>query len=526
MKKLFFILIVASIGLHSCNESDFEENYPDPSKIAASTVDKQFSGFLQTNKDYVLKAYLNYFVVLRTTLSRWTQATGWTNATNQYVPGESTISNRWDNYYSLLTQYRELEKIYNALEPEDQERNEIYMLTAAVYLYDHTQKVVDLHGDIPFSEAGRLSQNGGDYIASLPAYDTAEAIYTFMLDDLLRIADRLNSINVNPGIQTGFNTQDFVNNGSIDLWKKYCNSLRLRMLTRVSGVSEFQSRSQSEINAILTNPGAYPVVENNSENIQIDVVSLDTPIHSKGFRTGLEDWDGNVAGQKMIDHMLGNNDPRLRAMYEPGEEAGGVYQGIDPLANETVQSAMISDGTVSIYNRSTLSRNEYFPGVLITAAEVSYLKSEAYLNAGNDAMAQSNYETGIQQSIDYYYLLRTLSQDEVSGPLTPLGATEIDDYIATAGVNWGGAVTTDDKLNLLGTQKWIHYSVVQLPESWAEVRRLNQPGFNFFVDTANPQQLPPDRWKYPSGERVNNEENYAAVSADDNLTTKIFWDVN
>jgi hypothetical protein len=70
----------------SCSKSDFADDYADPSKISTTTVEKQYSGFLQTNKDYVLPAYWNYFVVLRTTLHYYTQTVGWANANNQYVP--------------------------------------------------------------------------------------------------------------------------------------------------------------------------------------------------------------------------------------------------------------------------------------------------------------------------------------------------------------------------------------------------------------------------------------------------------
>ena len=60
MKKwLFFLAIGIIAGLTSCTKSDFEESYADPSKISATTVEKQFARFLQTNKDFVLPAYWN-----------------------------------------------------------------------------------------------------------------------------------------------------------------------------------------------------------------------------------------------------------------------------------------------------------------------------------------------------------------------------------------------------------------------------------------------------------------------------------
>lgn len=234
MKKTILVCATAlSLAMTSCKKQDFADNYADPSKISQTSVEKQFAGFLSYNREYVLPSYWNYFVVLRTTVNRYSQAVGWVNSTGQYVPGAAGINDRWNNYYGFLSQYRELEKVYAGMSSSDQQLRRIYMIAATIYLYDHTQKVIDLHGDIPFTEAGKLSANGGDYAVSLPKYDKAEDLYTKMLDDLKAFADELNSIAVAPAIQTGFKSQDVVNKGNMTTWKKYCNSLRLRMLGRV-----------------------------------------------------------------------------------------------------------------------------------------------------------------------------------------------------------------------------------------------------------------------------------------------------
>ncbi|WP_072879823.1 SusD/RagB family nutrient-binding outer membrane lipoprotein [Flagellimonas taeanensis] len=520
------VSMLVLVVLVSCTEDKFANYYPDPSKLSQGTVDKQFTGFLQTNREYVLPAYWNYFVVLRNTLQYYNQAVGWINANNQYVPGAASISDRWGNYYELLSQYRELEKIYNNLSPEEQALNEIYMITATIYLYDFTQVTIDLHGDIPFTEAGKLSQNGGDYIASLASYDSAEDLYTMMLDDLSDFSQKLGTINVNPGILVGFGAQDYINKGDIEKWQKFCNSLRLRMLTRVSGAGEFSSRAQAEINEILNDPTTYPIVETNDENIQITVYDLSTPLDSEGFQTGLEDWNGNIAGKAMIDHMLANGDPRLRAMFEPGENnAEEEYIGLDPLLNPGTQETLINSGELTIYNRSTLSRNDYFPGLIITAWEVNFLKAEAYVGV-NDAMAKEAYERGITESINFYYQVRELSNDATSPELVALGDTEISDYLASAAVSWDNASSEEEKMNLIATQKWLSFNVIQPYENWAELRRLNAPELDFWVDPANAQSLPPNRWIYPNSELVYNTENYNAVKSNDNLSTKIFWDID
>lgn len=525
MKKLIFLIIII-VGLTRCQEVDFADNYSDPNKIDETTVPKQFSGMLIANEDYVTPNYWNYFVVLRTTLLPWTQAAGYINGLSQYQVGAASVDGHWNTYYNVMRQYREMEKVYDALSVEEQQANRIYMLTGTIYLYDHTQKMVDLFGSIPFSDAGRLSQNSGDYLGSLPAYDGAEAIYTTMLDELKSFSTELNSISLSNATAEIFETQDFINGGDVTLWTKYCNSLRLRILNRVSESSAFSSRADGEMSEILGSPGSFPVIDDNSENIQIEVVDIDSPINSKGFEGGLasDGWYTNFAGKKMIDFMNDNTDPRIRVIFEPGEAAGGVYEGIDPLDDSSTQTTFADSDMASIFNRTTLSQNEYFPGVLMNAAEVNFLKAEYYLRNGNDAMAKDNYEMGIKSSTDWYFWVTTLSVDDVSGPITPLGGTEVADYLTSTDVVWGG--TDAEKLNLIATQKWIHYSVVQLHESWAEERRLDLPALDFAPDNSNTQTLPPVRWLYPDNERSRNTENYQAVSAMDNMTSKMFWDVN
>ena len=528
MKRIFLILGIA-FAVSACVKEDFEETYADPAKVSATSVEKQFAGFLSSNSEYVIPSYWNYFVVLRPTVNRYTQAVGWVNGSGQYVPGGSLITDRWNNYYLFLAQYRELERVYAELSQAEQDERRIFMIAATIYLYDHTQRVIDLHGDIPFTEAAKLSTNGGDYMKSLAPYDDAQELYTKMLDDLKGFADEMNTITISPGIQTGFNNQDFINYGDLDKWRMYCNSLRLRMLTRVSGASTFQSRANTEIASILNNPDDYPVVADNSQNIQIDVYSVVTnlpvKLNAEGFRAGLEDWNGNLAGKAMIDHMVAASDPRLRVMFEPGANAGGDYNGLDPLMPSADQQALVDGGEIAIYNRSTFSRNQYFPGVLISAAEVYFLKAEYYLKAGSDAEAETAYNEGIEQSVRQYYLFREVTNDNTAGEVTPLEDVEILAYQNMPAVSWDVATTEQEKLERIATQKWLHYSIVHPLEGWAELRRLDLLDLQFEVDNTNAQSLPPMRWLYANSENVYNTENYSAVRAKDNLTTKLFWDV-
>ena len=482
---------------------------------------------MQSNWDYVVPNYWNYFVVLRTTIDHYTQATGWQNTGGgQYVPGAASIGAIWGSYYGFLAQYRELQNVFNKQTADDQKIMRIYMLAATIYLYDHTEKNVDLHGDIPFSQAGLIGKNGGDYVNSFAGYDAAVTVYTQMLDDLKAFADELNSLTLISGVQVGFKNQDIINHGSLDMWKKYCNSLRLRMLTRVSGVSALSSRASTEIASILGNSGSYPIVAANADNVMLKIFDLNTGINANGFRSGLEDWNGNIAGKVMIEHMKTNADPRLRVLFEPGANAAaGVYTGLDQMIDAGTQGTLIAGGTIAIYNRSTLSRNQWFPGVLMTAAEVQLYAAEYYLNAGNSAAAKTAYENGVKQSVLFYYWLRSISNDNTVDAPAPTSDAEISTYLAAPGISWAAAGTNADKLKLIAAQKWLHLNVVEPYENWAELRRLKLPALTFTPDNTNPLTLPPSRWVYPTEESTYNTANYSKVAAGDKNTTKIFWDV-
>ncbi|WP_420146769.1 SusD/RagB family nutrient-binding outer membrane lipoprotein [Spirosoma sp.] len=533
MKKISFLvlsgLLLANV---SCKEAEFTEAYPDPSKISQTTVEKQFTGVLYTNRDYVLPGYGLYFVTLRTSLNRYNQATGWINETGQYVPGSAGVSDLWYNYYNTLAQYRELQKVYASIPADQQKDRRIFMLAAAVYMYDYTEKIVDLFGAVPFTQAGLLSTNGGDYLASNAKFDTAESIYTFMLDDLKSIATELNGITLNAGYQKSFQTQDFVNKGDITLWKRYANSLRVRMLNRVSDVESFKARSNAEIAEILGNSTTYPIVETNAQNIQVNVYDINTDINSKGFQGGIAstdgNWFGNTAGKAIIDNMNANKDPRLPILFEPGANAVGKYIGIDPVGTEASQTALYNGGQVAIYNRYTLSHNQFFPGVLINAPQMNLIKAEYYLRTGNDASAKTAYETAIGQSVEFYNgILARTNATGITGATIPTPATpaSITAYIAGPGVNWSSATNNTDKLKLIATQKWLHYNLVQPFENWADIRRLDYPVLSFQVDNANNQTLPPVRYTIPGNEITYNTANYEAVRSTDNLKNKVFWDV-
>jgi hypothetical protein len=100
IRKILFITIISTLGFISCQKDEFINAYTDPSKIAETSVEKQFTGFLKANSEYILPDYWHYFVAMRITHHRYNQTIGWVNGENQYLPGGAAVSALWDNYFT------------------------------------------------------------------------------------------------------------------------------------------------------------------------------------------------------------------------------------------------------------------------------------------------------------------------------------------------------------------------------------------------------------------------------------------
>jgi hypothetical protein len=526
MKKIFLtffaVLSFSAILLNSCKQSELEDLYPDPSKSSTATVDNFFTGILQQSNEVVEPWYWRFFVVEQPTLGHYTQTMGWFNGKDQYIPSSSSMDWRWDIYYNgAMTQYRELERLYNKMDDATKQDYRIFYLASKIFFYDQTEQVVDLFGDIPWSEAGKIRDNG-DLTTSLPKYDSAETIYTTMIDDLKSVADELSAIQVPSFYANLFKAKDYLNNGDVNLWKKYCNSLRLRMLMRISDANA--SKAQAGIAEILSNSTKYPVIDNNAENIMLDAGGPDLYATTKdktgGIRSAMETWGQyDIAPYSMVKYLADNNDPRLPVIFDANKN--GEYIGMDPLDNESVQNQKLIDGLVSRYDTSTFTRNNFFPGFVISAAEVSFIKAEAYQRGMATGNAKAAYETGIKQSIEFYYAINATG--DYRDPLPAPTEDELNAYISGAGIAWD---SNSDKIGLIASQKWVNSGLGGMPQTWAELRRLDKPVLTFLVDNSSQQTKPPVRWLYPNSEKKLNATNYSAVASKDNLNTKLFWDKN
>ena len=378
--------------------------------------------------------------------------------------------------------------------------------------------MVDTHGDVPYSEAGRGFLDGN----FAPKYDDDAAIY----DDLYtEITEATAALNPSGDIVTA----DLIYNGDVAKWRKMGNSLLLRLGMRYSKLNPTKAAS---IALEAFNGG---VMQTNADDCVLFYNAL--------YTNGMNGISGNnprfyYIEEPLIDQYQLTQDPRSKyvagkysdpndVLNNPPDVTLSEQQGF-PVGYSDVTAVALADYPGTKGTGLDYSQPNYFamfsllaPRFFITNSQTKLLLAEAAFRGWIPGNAQALYEEGIRASMGQYALY--------PGGYGAITTAEQDAYIADADV----AYNATDALRLINTEYWV--SNVNNPlEGWANFRRSGWPALQ-----PNPYNggLPGDgfvhRVPYPTQEGGSNPDNYAAaraamgINADNSnaLTVRVFWDV-
>lgn len=509
---IYFILLL--LIFNSCKKSDFDSNYYNPEKSVTADIPRLFAGLFKHEK--VMPRYWNLYTFHIPVLGTYSQTAGYTNTKGIYEEPINYIGDRWNYFYTHdMANYREIEKHYETLNETEKSGLQLFLETSRIFIYDQATQFVDMWGDIPFSEAGGLITQGKIILST---YDKQEDIYTKALTELKRISEYL--ITADPGdyYLTLFKSYDYINGGDLVKWRKYCNSLILRLAMRISYKDE--ATAKNYIQTILNNISTYPIINSASESAIIQANSTTStllPDDKNEVRNGF-DVNPFAPGKMVNDIMTPSSDPRLPLYFT--KNASGNYKGIDNTLNEAQVTAGITANNFSRWDSTTFTENYLLPGILITASEVQFIKAEAYERWGG-GNAKEAYENGIKESISFWYYVNNNTAYSAGIKETMPSESTISTYLANSIIAYG-----TDNLNKIATQKWIDFNIAEANQAWAEYRRTKLPSLYFPIDNGSSiSPNVPTRLLYPGSEKDYNTANYNTVKGKDNLTTKIFWDV-
>lgn len=522
-------LFVLVAGTFSSCKKELEDKFVSPEKSTTASIPGFFTAML--NNDRVAAKYWNVRTFLSIGPGVYAQTAYFANSNGVYQQNDGYTQQYWDDFYAPggngggpMAHYRSMEVAYNGSSDADKATKEIFLKAGKVVLIEQAAKMVDLWGDIPYSEAGSL-QTSSTIVP--PKFDDQKALYTSFIADLKEAATYFKTAKTT----AEFSKYDILLSGNVDKWARYANSLRLRLLMRISNVDEATARTEAL--AIINDPANFPVVDGGNaatyspktSDILLSPLTNSTTTLVDAFKEG--SW---YATDYMLNKvMLPANDPRIPVIYDKGSKTVGgklvqnaTYRAMPYNFTTAQQEQNFAD--YALVDSTTFLSNAQLPGILITAAEVNLLKAEAQERWGTTAAAKAAYDLALKQSVTFYYYLNNLNTSGLKKETMP-SATVLDAFVNGATVSYAG--TPAQKLANIYTQKWLHFGILQATEAWSEYRRTNTPALQFVTNGKIAGfDVPPTRLIYPSGEKSYNGPNYQAVAGKDTRLTKIFWDVN
>lgn len=530
MKRMLIYICFAAVlvlSLASCKKR-LEEFYNNPDETTQASIEKFFTEMLDNNRVRPSYWEVRTFTVLQTGI--YSQSVGYLNTNTVYQQNPAYTQDRWNDFYrpggnggGVMAHYRSIETAYNSLNEEQKAEAKVFLEAAKVLLIDQASQMVDCWGDIPFSEAGSINTSGEIVMAK---FDAAAAIYENMLDGLKLAAYYFSHPVHSATAQLVFSKQDILLQGDLDKWQRYTNSLRLRLLMRISFSNEQFART--EIMNMLNNPSLYPLIDGDPgySPSQSDVLLQPLTNYTDDLHNAFTELTNYSApGYLLNEVMKPAADPRIPAMFDKyGRTVNDVFtpnSGYNGLpATMPLDQQQINLGNYAILDSATFLYNSKLPGVVMTAAEVNFLKAEA-LERWGGGDAKSFYEKAVKQSVIFYYYLNSLNT-VTRTPLTLPSDNELQQFIQKPSVKYEG--TSEQRLAIIWIQKWVHFGFLQAVQSWAEYRRTKHPKFSFYPSTLPGYELPPARLVYPASETAYNP-NYLTVKENDTRIKKIFWDV-
>jgi hypothetical protein len=477
MRKLFITCLAVSL-FFSCEDlTDINDN---PKRTDVAPAGSLFAGAEKSLIDNLSSPSVNQNI-FRLLAQQWTETT-YTDESNYDLTTRNIPQNWWHALYrDVLQDLREAKTIVTADKKLSAEVKANQLAVAEVMEVYTWALLVDAFGDIPYSEALGVQSKPTDILQ--PKYDNAATIY----NDLLKRLDVALG-QLKPEF-AGWGENDLIYNGDVMQWIKLGNSFKLRLGMMLADVNPSLAKSTVE-------SAAANVLMSNDDNavFQYKAAPPNTnPVWVNLVQSGRKDF---VAANTLVDAMVAVNDPRLPIYFTV--DADGAYVGGEYGASNNY-ATYSKPGDVIIKPEA--------PATLFDYSEVEFLLAEAAARGFSVVgSAEEHYNNAIRASMDSW----------------GVAEADIDAYLAQPEVAYSTA--EGDFRQKIGMQKWIALYNRGF-EAWTEWRRLDAP-----VLVAPPEAFSdvPLRLTYPVTEQNLNTNNYDQVVStmgEDEVSTKLFWDV-
>ncbi len=516
MKSLKYIITVGLVlGLLNACTNNFEEINTNPNRTTVGMI--QASGLFEPILYNSANQWLNRTWYYNNELIQFTAFTGGVTRREHLYFLED--SRDWYGFWNHYASYgNNVNHMYQLAQQQGNKSLEAIALTFKVLFFSN---MTDMFGSLPYEEAFTGREVGGTIT---PKFNTQKEVYEFLFADLEAANDIYAT---NPVFETP--TMDGMYGGNMAAWRKFNNSLYLRLLCRVSGRSEMNAGAK--ITEILNNSGKYPVFTSNSDNATVKFSGNDPYISNFGLTTESE---FTSSGRKLTRQLLGMTvqtdangnqvyvDPRLPIIGKKNTvtQVNPDNIWIGTKSGCTDEERSVVDRGTSWLNYRVFCRRDA-PATYMDYAEVQFVFAEAALKGlipGGEQAAKSYYEAGLTASMQKWS-----EQGAYSETPTSITQADITTYLTSPLGSWDLAA---DKARFLGDQKFLALFWVGM-EAYHEYRRTGYPVLTIGEGTIYNDRVLPTRFGYPnttmSTNNANATEALRGMGGDNSMKTPVWW---
>ncbi|RZJ95425.1 MAG: SusD/RagB family nutrient-binding outer membrane lipoprotein [Hymenobacter sp.] len=412
--------------------------------------------------------------------------------------------------------------------------------------------LVDEWGDIPYTDALKGAGN------TTPKYDSAASIY---LDLITQLTGAISDINAAAAVSTSRTVggEDIVFGGNMVRWKRFANSLKLRILLRESqtGNATLNAYVATQMAALQTAADGFILTDVVAQPGYAQNAGQQNPFYNRYGYTpagnSATERQYQIPTQYILNQYLNNNDPRLTQYYvigargatgaqvpewigaRPGEASSPSFNA--PLVASRFLGS--NTGTAATAPAGGFFKGLNAPTIIMHLSEHLFSKAEAETrNLITNGNAADDYQNGLVAAFQTAY--RTGNTTPAAVPADPTtstatGLTQYRTYIAanTANPLVNFAIATSNGLGkqpIIIYQKYLAMNTLGSVEAWDDYRRTGLPalsaggpGLPVSIQSSSPRaDRLPTRLIYPITETTTNGANLPTGTTQ---FTKIFWDV-
>lgn len=334
-------------------------------------------------------------------------------------------------------------------------------------------RIVDTYGIYPYTEYGQTAE---------PKWNSSKEAYVAFFADLdVALASLKAAEAANPNAdQVRFKKWDVTTfGGEYTKWIRLANTLRLRLAIRISNTADAAlGKTEAEKAVAAANGGLMDETATGNWSVTAaDGVN--------GHWTMTNAWSDTRISAAVITYLEGFGDPRLPvyALRATQTEVAGTYRGIRPGVDRPTK--------IPYQNYSFYNVGQFQPMKQVDGAESYFLRAEGALKGwAMGGTAKDLYEAGIRASLkingvaEGSYLNSTTMQLAYVDPRRANNEYN-SPRLTDVTVKWDDALTNEQKLEKIITQKWIAV-FPEGTEAWSEFRRTGYPKLYHIMAPQNP----------------------------------------